>query len=95
MNGLDCLVFTGGIGENGAMIREKICANMEYLGIQLDKKSNEIRLGRGEDAKLISVDGAVVCVCVIRTNEELMIGRETFEAIREFRTEPSAQQRRG
>lgn len=82
MNGLDCLVFTGGIGENGAMIREQICSDMESLGIQLDRHANDIRLGREEDAKLISTPGARVRVCVIRTNEELMIGRETFEAIR-------------
>lgn len=82
MNGLDCLVFTGGIGENGAIIREKICTDMEYLGIRLDKGLNDTRLEREEDAKLISSDDASVRICVVRTNEELMIGRETFEAIR-------------
>ena len=82
MNGLDCLVFTGGIGENGAILREKICTDMEYLGIQLNKSLNDTRLEREEDAKLISSEGSSVCICVVRTNEELMIGRETYETIR-------------
>lgn len=81
MNGLDCLVFTGGIGENGAIIRERICAELEFLGIDLDKSRNDIRLERGQDAKMISVEGSGVQICVIRTNEELMIGKQTFEAI--------------
>jgi len=82
MNGLDCLVFTGGIGENGANIREKICSNMECLGIQLDKRLNDTHLEREEDAKLISSDDASVRICVVRTNEELMIGKQTYETIR-------------
>ena len=82
MNGLDCLVFTGGIGENGPGIRGKVCSDMEFLGIRLDRRLNDVRLEREEDAKLISIDDSPVRVCVVRTNEELMIGRETFEAIR-------------
>jgi len=81
MNGLDCLVFTGGIGENGAIIREKICSDMEYLGIQLDRSLNDSRLEREEDAKMISIADASVRVCVVRTNEEVMIGKQTYEAI--------------
>jgi acetate kinase len=82
MNGLNCLVFTGGIGENGSIIRERICTGMEYLGIHLDCNRNAIRLHRDQDAKLISADGAPVRICVIRTNEELMIAKQTYEAIR-------------
>jgi acetate kinase len=80
MNGLDCLVFTGGIGENGAMIRERICTNMEYLGINLNSNRNNIRLERDQAVKMISTEGMGVCICVIRTNEELMIGKQTYEA---------------
>jgi len=82
MNGLDCLVFTGGIGENGAMIRERICAGMDYLGIQLNSDKNNVRLEREKDAKLISNEDARVRICIVRTNEELMIGKQTYEAIR-------------
>lgn len=82
MNGLDCLAFTGGIGENAAYIRTRICAEMDYLGIQLDEQKNAVRLEPNENAAQISVIDAPVSVCVIRTNEELMIGRETYETIK-------------
>ncbi|NTU50040.1 MAG: acetate kinase, partial [Desulfobulbaceae bacterium] len=62
--------------------REKICSDMEYLGIQLDRNLNDSRLEREEDTKLISIAGASVRICVVRTNEEMMIGKETYEAIR-------------
>jgi acetate kinase len=81
MNGVDCLVFTGGIGENGAIIRERVCAELDYLGIRLDRVRNNVRLERGQDAKIISVAGERVQICVIRTNEELMIGRQTYDAV--------------
>lgn len=81
MNGLDCLVFTGGIGENGAIIRERVCAGLDYLGIRLDRERNNVRLERGQDAKMISPEGERVQICVIRTNEELMIGRLTYETV--------------
>lgn len=85
MNGLDCLVFTGGIGENGAIIRERVCAELEYLGIRLDRERNNIRLERGQDAKIISAEGERVQICVIRTNEELMIGRLTYETVSQIK----------
>lgn len=82
MNGVDCVVFTGGIGENAVLIREKICNKMDYLGLRLDPQKNLKPLQNGADAMRISRDDAAVQVCVVKTNEELMIGRETFEAIR-------------
>ena len=67
MGGLDMLVFTGGIGENSAIIRERICHNLSFLGIDLDKQknsNNELMISTGK-----------VAVRVIKTNEELMIAR--------------------
>lgn len=73
MNGLDAVVFTAGIGENAIELREKICDDLSYLGIKIDKEKNQIR-GKMAD---VSADGAKTKVFVIPTNEELMIARET------------------
>lgn len=78
MNGLDCLVFTGGIGENAFESRESIAENMEYLGIDFDKKKNAG--SRGEFIDLATKDSKVR-VLVIPTNEELVIARETKEVV--------------
>ena len=69
LGGLDTLVFAGGIGENAALIRERICDGLGFLGIELDSKRN------AKNAGLISVDGGLVAVRVIRTDEEVMIAR--------------------
>jgi len=74
MNGLDILVFTGGIGENGWETREEVCKNMEYLGIYLDSARNKGL--RGKEA-VISTDDSRVKVVVIPTNEELVIAQDT------------------
>ncbi|NMB70591.1 MAG: acetate kinase [Bacteroidales bacterium] len=74
MNGLDILVFTGGIGENGWESREEICKNMEYLGIYLDPARNKGL--RGKEA-VISTEDSRVKVVVIPTNEELVIAQDT------------------
>jgi len=74
MNGLDILVFTGGIGENGWETREEVCKNMEYLGIYLDSAKNKGL--RGKEA-VISTDDSRVKVVVIPTNEELVIAQDT------------------
>lgn len=74
MNGLDILVFTGGIGENGWETREEVCKNMEYLGIYLDSARNKGL--RGKEA-VISTDNSRVKVVVIPTNEELVIAQDT------------------
>lgn len=74
MNGLDILVFTGGIGENGWETREEVCKNMEYLGINLDPTRNKGL--RGKEA-VISTDDSRVKVVVIPTNEELVIAQDT------------------
>ncbi len=74
MNGLDAVLFTGGIGENSDDLREDVCSNMEYLGIKLDKAAN-----KGLHGKLqkISAPDSKVEVWVVPTNEELLIARDT------------------
>ena len=73
MNGVDAIAFTAGIGENTQFIREKIVAYLGYLGITLDKEANK---ARGVDT-VISTRDSKVPVCIIPTNEELAIARET------------------
>ena len=77
MNGVDAIAFTAGIGENTSFIREKILAYFGYLGITMDKEANMVR---GED-KIISTPGSKVTVCIIPTNEELAIARETVALV--------------
>jgi acetate kinase len=76
MNGVDAVVFTAGIGENSSILRELVCADMEYLGIELDKAANEKAFRLSNSAK-ISSDSSKVAVYVIPTNEELVIARDT------------------
>ena len=77
MNGVDASAFTAGIGENTSFIREKILAYFGYLGITMDKEANMVR---GED-KIISTPDSKVTVCIIPTNEELAIARETVALV--------------
>jgi acetate kinase len=69
LNGLDTLVFAGGIGENAPVIRERICHGLSFLGIRLDETKNKA------NAPVISSDTSPATVRVIRTDEELMIAR--------------------
>ena len=78
MNGLDLLIFTGGIGENSMYIREQITSNMEYLGIKIDKNINDST--KGVDA-IISTEDSKVCTIVATTNEELVIARDTMRIV--------------
>jgi len=71
LNGLDTLVFSGGIGEHAPEVRERICTGLEFLGVQLDGVRN------AANAPVISTDPSPVTVRVIPTNEELMIARAT------------------
>lgn len=71
---VDAIVFTAGLGENSKTSRAEICKNLEFMGIEIDEKKNDIR---GEEA-VISADGSKVKVLVIPTNEELMIARDTL-----------------
>jgi len=78
MNGLDVLVFTAGVGENSATVREKVCTQLSFFGIELDSQAN-LRPERGE--RRISSNQSRVQVLVIPTNEELVIARDTYKLI--------------
>ncbi len=76
MNGLDAIVFTAGLGENNPHLREMVCENMEYYGIEIDKELNAKMLRQPNIVKL-STDNSRVAVYLIPTNEELVIARDT------------------
>ena len=78
MGGLDSLVFTAGIGENSPLIREKCCAGLEFLGIEIDEERNDEAIGV---EGLISKDKSRVRVFSIPTNEELVIAEETKKVL--------------
>jgi acetate kinase len=77
MNGVDAIAFTAGIGENTSFVREKVLAYLGYLGITMDAEANK---ARGEDTLLSTADSKVK-VCIIPTNEELAICRETVALV--------------
>lgn len=74
LGGLDAVVFTGGIGENAFQIRERICSNMHWLGLELDETRNR------QNAEVSSSDRSRARVFVLPTNEELMIARHVMAA---------------
>lgn len=80
MNGADALIFTGGIGENSAEIRARSCAEMGFLGIEVDAARNDA-LAPGHEGD-VAADGARIRVWVIPTNEELLIARDTVRCVR-------------
>ena len=79
MDGIDCLVFTAGIGENTSLVRDMICENMDFFGIKIDRARNEQK----NDGTIhdLTAKGSKVKVLVIPTNEELVIARETKELL--------------
>ena len=77
MGGVDCIVFTAGVGENDKATRINVCKGLEELGIELCEKRNDIR---GEE-RVISTDESKVKILLIPTNEELMIARDTFNIV--------------
>ena len=78
MGGCDIIVFTAGVGENQAGMREAVCKDMEYMGIKFDAEKNKTI--RGEEA-IISAPDSKVTVCVIPTDEELMIATDTMSLL--------------
>jgi acetate kinase len=78
MNGLDLVIFTGGIGENDFNIRRMILQNMEYLGLDFDEPANH---GVKSEDKIISKPDSRVTAVVIKTNEELVIARDTYKIL--------------
>ena len=81
MNGLDAVVFTAGIGENNANLRELVCSDMEYLGIEFDVEANKNAVHVSNAVKL-STDASKVTVYVIPTNEELVIAKDTAAIVK-------------
>ncbi|MCI8272711.1 MAG: acetate kinase [Clostridia bacterium] len=77
MNGVDYIIFTGGVGENQINIRKGICQKLEFMGVELDVDSNNMR---GEE-KEISTSNSKIKVYVVPTDEELMIAKETKKLI--------------
>jgi acetate kinase len=71
LGGLDAIVFTAGIGENSRALRERVCRDAEWLGVQLDVEANR------KGAQRISTAGSRAAAFVVPTNEELMIARHT------------------
>jgi acetate kinase len=78
MNGADAIIFTGGLGANSARIRARICADMQWLGIELDDAKNDATTA-GEAN--VSREGARVATWVIPTDEELLIARDTWRVV--------------
>ena len=78
MNGIDYIIFTGGVGENQINIRKGICEQLTFMGVELDEDANNMR---GEE-KVISKEMSKVKVYVIPTNEELMIAKETKRLVK-------------
>ena len=77
MNGVDAIAFTAGIGENVCIVREKVCAYLGYLGVELNKEANA---KQGEEVTISTPDSKVK-VMVVPTNEELAIARETVALV--------------
>jgi acetate kinase len=78
MNGLDAIIFTAGIGENSSLLRDLVCADMDFLGIELDSVKNE---ERQQVLREINTPNAKVKILVIPTNEELEIAKQAYELL--------------
>jgi acetate kinase len=80
MDGADAVIFSGGIGENSAIIREKICAGLETIGLALDHEANQKT--KPGDLSIITKPDSQVKAYVIPTNEELLIARDTVRVVK-------------
>ena len=77
MNGVDLIIFTGGIGENNTRMRRRVCENLTYLGVKFDYDANAI----GGQDMMLSLPDSKVKIAAITTNEELMIARDTMNIV--------------
>ena len=77
MNGVDLIVFTGGIGEHNSRLRRRVCENFSYLGLKFDYEAN---VAWGEDT-IISLPDSKVKVALITTDEEIVIARDTMHIV--------------
>ena len=78
MGGVDIIVWTAGVGENQVGTRLEACSGLEFLGVKMDAEANKVR---GEEA-IISTPDSKVTVCVIPTDEELMIAKDTMNLLK-------------
>ncbi len=81
MNGVDIIVFTAGIGENNLKLRARIMEGFEFMGAKLDKAKNDACAWPHVTESVISTDDSKVTICVIPTNEEIAIARDTLELV--------------
>ena len=77
LNGANAIVFTGGIGENSERVRRDVCANMDYVGLHLDKERNKHVDGETK----ISTEDSRIEIWVVPTNEEIVVARQTVAAV--------------
>jgi acetate kinase len=84
MGGVDCIVLTGGVGENSAKMRRMIFAGLQTMGIVLDMERNRT----GPREREISTDDSEVLIVIIPTDEELMIARDTYELVHDLIDHP-------
>jgi len=80
MNGVDAIIFTGGVGENSDLVRKDVCAGLTFLGLKIDPSLNETRKPK---ERSIHEGDSKVDVYIIPTNEELMIARDTQRLVKE------------
>jgi acetate kinase len=78
LNGIDAIVFTAGIGENSAYIRKSVCADMQFLGLELDEAKNAIR---SSEIREINTVNSKTKILVVPTNEELEIANQVYDLI--------------
>ncbi len=78
LDGVDAVIFTAGVGENAAYIRQQVCKNMQYLGLHLDEEKNEHPT---PGIRVISKEAAPVKILVIPTNEELEIVKQCYQLL--------------
>lgn len=81
MNGVDAIVFTAGIGENNYKLREDVMKDMEFLGAKIDLEKNAAIAWPNVHEAVVSTDDSKVLICVIPTNEEIAIARDTMELV--------------
>ena len=79
MGGVDLIVFTGGVGENSADLREWVCSGLEFMGVKFDSAANKGTRGVN---KILSAPDSKVKVAIIATDEELMIATDTYNLVK-------------
>jgi acetate kinase len=80
LNGVDAIVFTGGVGENDMNVRRMVCRDMDYLGIELDEEKNKVRSG---NIREINCENSQTKILIVPTNEELEIVKQCYELLNE------------